>query len=212
MQAMKRLAIIGSGDLGVLIAFHARQRDYSIAGFFNDFLSTGELVDGFPVLGGVDMVLDSFKRGVFDELMIGIGYKHFEVRKNLFQKFYGQVPFANIIHKDVSIASSCVIGEGCFILPGCVLDNNVRLGNNVLVNVGSAIAHDTIIGNHSFLSPRVAIAGFVQIGECCNLGINATIIDNIKIVDNVQVGGGAVVIKDLTEGGVYVGTPARRIR
>lgn len=209
---MKKLAIIGSGDLATLIAFHARQQQYAIAGFFNDFMPIGELVDGVPVLGGVDQVLESFKKGVFDELLIGIGYKHFEVRKSLFQRFQEQIPFSTIIHKDVSIASSCVIGKGCFILPGCTLDNNVRIGDNVLINVGSTIAHDTTIGNHSFLSPRVAIAGFVHIGECCNLGINATIIDNITIADNVQIGGGAVVIKDLKERGVYVGNPVRLIK
>jgi sugar O-acyltransferase (sialic acid O-acetyltransferase NeuD family) len=211
-MGMKKLAIIGSGDLGTLIAFHARQQQYTIAGFFNDFRQAGELVDGSLILGGIDQVQDCFNKGVFDELMIGIGYKHFEIRKRLFQRFYGQVPFATIIHKDVSIAVSCTIGTGCFILPGCILDNNVRIGDNVLINVGSTIAHDSVVENHSFLSPRVAVAGFVHIGECCNLGINATIIDNITIADNVQVGGGAVVIKNLTESGVYVGNPVRFVR
>ncbi|MBN8855503.1 MAG: hypothetical protein BGO55_27820 [Sphingobacteriales bacterium 50-39] len=209
---MKKLAIIGSGDLGMLIAFHARQRGYSIAGFFNDFMPAGAMVDGSLILGGVDHVQGSFEEGGFDELMIGVGYKHFEARKNLFLRFEGKVPLGTVIHKDVSIASSCIIGKGSFILPGCVLDNNVRIGDNVLINVGSTIAHDTTIGNHSFLSPRVAIAGFVHIGECCNIGINTTIIDNITIGNDVQTGGGTVVIKDLPEKGVYVGNPARRIR
>lgn len=209
---MKKLAIIGSGDLGTLIAYHARQVGYEIAGFFNDFMKVGETVDGSPILGGVDDVLGAYQKGIFHELMIGVGYKHFAVRKSVFLRFRGQVPYATIIHKDVSIALSCRIGMGTFILPGCVLDNNASLGENVLVNVGSTIAHDTTVGDHSFLSPRVAVAGFVRIGECCNIGINATIIDNITIADNVQIGGGAVVISDLPEKGVYVGNPARRIR
>src|SRR5258708_1337241 len=152
---MKKLAIIGSGDLGTLIAYHARQQEYSVAGFFNDFKAVGELVEGLPILGGTTRILEAFKMGIFDELMIGVGYKHFEARKSLFEQFRGQVPFATIIHKDVSVADSCIIGEGSFILPGCILDNNVRIGDNVLINVGSTVAHDSSVGNHSFLSPRV---------------------------------------------------------
>ena len=35
------------------------------------------------------------------------------------------------------------------------------------------------------------------------------ILHNIKICDNCMIGAGAVVIKDINEGGVYIGVPAR---
>ena len=119
---------------------------------------------------------------------------------------------AIIIHSSSYVDSSCKIGKGVFILPGCVLDRNVELKDNVLLNTGSVISHDSVVSAHTFLSPAVKIAGFVNIGECCNIGINTTIIDNIEIVANSQTGGGTVVIKNITEPGLYVGNPAKFIR
>ena len=210
---MKRLAIIGSGDLGQQIAYHAGQDNhYTVAGFFDDFRKPGETAGANTVLGCLADILKKYQEGMFDHLMIGIGYKHFQKRRECFDAFAGQIPFGRIIHSQSSVDPSCRIGEGVFILPGCVLDQQVVIGENVLINVGSCIAHDSQIGGHTFLSPRVAIAGFTTVGECCNIGINTTIIDNIRVQDRVQTGGGTVVIRDLDQPGLYVGNPARFVR
>ncbi|MFB6457673.1 acetyltransferase [Chitinophaga sp. Hz27] len=210
---MKRLAIIGSGDLGQQIAYHAAtDGHYEIAGFFDDFKNAGEKVGEHVILGKSGDIATLFSQGDFDCLMIGIGYKHFEKRKECFNTWKGIIPFGKVLHTASYVDPSCTIGEGVFILPGVVLDQQVVIGDNVLINVGSCIAHDTVIGAHSFLSPRVAVAGFVEIGSCCNIGINSTIIDNLKIVDMVQTGGGTTVINNLTQAGLYVGTPARFVR
>ena len=209
---MKKLGIIGSGDLGQLICHHARICGYEMAGFLDDFKQKGTAVDGIPVLGKVTDVMNAYQDGTIDELMVAIGYKHFESRKNLFESLVGKIPMANVIHPLVYVDPSCKLGSGIFILPGCVLDRNVTLENNVLMNTGAVIAHDSQIGAHSFLSPAVSIAGFVKIGECCNIGINTTVIDNINIGDSCQTGGGTVVIRDLIRPGLYVGNPARFIR
>ena len=208
---MKKIAIIGSGDLGQLIAYHA-SNSFEIAGFFDDFKAINESVNGIKILGGIDSVSFAFQAGVFDELVVAIGYKHFAERKRVFNTFVSTIPMANFIHPSSFIDKSCVMGVGNVILPGCVLDRNVELKNNVLLNTGCVIAHDSVVGSHSFLSPAVNIAGFVSIGECCNIGINSTVIDNIKIADNTQTGGGTVVIKSIEEAGLYVGNPARFVK
>jgi UDP-3-O-[3-hydroxymyristoyl] glucosamine N-acyltransferase len=80
------------------------------------------------------------------------------------------------------------------------------------MNISCTVAHDTVIGKHSFLSPSVAIAGFVNVKEQCIIGINSTIIDNITMTAKTQIGGGGVVIKDIDEPGLYVGNPVKFIR
>ncbi|MBO2009511.1 acetyltransferase [Hymenobacter negativus] len=210
---MKKLAIIGSGDLGQLIAYHAAaDKHYQVVGFFDDFRVPSHLAGDYPVLGGVEAIASQFQAGQFDELMIGIGYKHLAVRRTLFQRFAGQVPLGRVVHSSASVDASCRLGTGVFVLPGCVLDRNVVLADNVLLNTACVIAHDSQVGAHTFLSPRVAVAGFVQIGEGCNIGINTTLIDNITLADGIQTGGGTVVIKSLAQPGLYVGNPARFIR
>lgn len=210
---LKKLGIIGSGDLGQLIAHHAVQTGkYVVAGFFDDVKSVGEIAGDYKIIGSSEDVIASAESKQVDELIIAIGYKHFARRKDLFLKLLGKVKFANVIHPSSYVDFSCKLGTGIFILPGCTLDINVQLGDNVLLNTGCVIAHDSKIGAHSFLSPAVAMAGFSSVGESCNIGINTTIIDNITIGNNVQTGGATVVINDLLEPGLYVGNPARLIR
>jgi sugar O-acyltransferase (sialic acid O-acetyltransferase NeuD family) len=210
---MKKLGIIGSGDLGQLIAYHAENDGhYNVAGFFDDFRKKEEFVGGKPILGGSNEVEKCFKEGVFDELMIAIGYNHIAFRKQIYDQYSALIPMGRIIHTSSYIDRSCIINQGCFILPGCVLDRNVVLKENVLLNTSCVIAHDSVIEAHTFLAPRVAVAGFVNIGNCCNIGINSSIIDNISICPNTQTGGGTVVIKNINQSGLYVGNPARFIR
>ena len=210
---MQRLAIIGSGDLGQLIAHHAHtDGHYTVAGFFDDYRPVGTEVLGWPILGGVEAVSAVFAAGGFDALMIGIGYKHLPMRRALFDRFRAEMPLGQVIHSSTYVDPSCRIGAGVFVLPGGVLDFNVVLEDNVLLNTGCCIAHDSVVRAHTFLSPRVAVAGFVEIGEGCNIGINTTIIDNITLAAGIQTGGGTVVTKSLTAAGLYVGAPARFVR
>ena len=57
-----------------------------------------------------------------------------------------------------------------------------------------------------------SLAGGVTLGRRCWVGIGACIIEGIKIADDVVIGAGAAVVEDITEPGVYVGVPARRIK
>jgi sugar O-acyltransferase (sialic acid O-acetyltransferase NeuD family) len=208
-----KIAIVGSGDLARQIT-HYSETDlkYKVVGFFDDFLEMGSLINGKVILGDIDAVIENYKQNVFDRLVVGIGYKHLDVRARVFDRFKASIPFENIIHPTCNIDNSATIGTGTVLFPGSIIDMNVSIGDNVLLNIDCSIAHDTSIGNHTFLSPSVKIAGFCSIGNKCNLGINTTIIDNIDIVDKVQTGGGTVIIKNITKEGLYVGNPQRYIK
>lgn len=208
----KILGIIGAGHLGQQIAHHAiSDGHFNEVLFFDDF-TREEIVAGFKVAGETNRVKELFQSGKFTHLMIGIGYKHMKERKMFFEKFSGYIPFATIIHSSSYVDGTVNIDEGTIVYPNCIIDAGVRIGSNVLVNVGGTISHDTVVNSHSFLSPRVALAGFITIGEQCIIGINSTLIDNISITDSVQIGGGTVVINDIDKKGLYVGNPARFIR
>jgi sugar O-acyltransferase (sialic acid O-acetyltransferase NeuD family) len=207
---MKKLAIIGSGDLGNQIAYHAQNDGhYQPIGFFDDYLETGIIRNGLPIIGKTNDALRLYDDGKYDVLMIGIGYKYFDLRAHLFNQYFGHIPFGTIVHSTAYVDKSCQLESGIIIYPGCVIDMNVVIDRNVLINVGCVIAHDSKVGRHCFLSPSVNIAGFVDIGEKVSLGIGTSVIDHIKITDNVRTGGGAVVIDDILTPGLYVGIPAK---
>lgn len=209
---MKTLAIIGSGDLGQQIAHYAlSDKQYDKVVFFDDFTIQTE-INGSLVIGKTSDVIHAYENKRFDELLIGIGYKHLQVRKALFEKLSLTIPFGKIIHSNSWVDASAVVEKGCVVYPGCIIDTKSVIKANTIINIGCSIAHDTTINSHCFLSPRVAIAGFVCIEESCILGINSTIIDNVNIVANTQLGGATVVIKSIEKSGLYVGNPAKFVR
>lgn len=209
---MKTLAIIGSGHLGQQLAHYAiADKHYAKVVFFDD-VSTQQSVAGHEILGTSEAIETAFAQKQFDEILIGIGYKHLKVRAELFERFNSKIPFGKIIHSTVWVDPTATIQPGCVIYPGCVIDAHAVISENTILNVSCTIAHDTTIGKHCFLSPRVAVAGFVTTGEQCILGINSTIIDNISITAKTQIGGGTVVIKNIETSGLYVGNPHKFIR
>lgn len=53
--------------------------------------------------------------------------------------------------------------------------------------------------------------GCIEIGNNVVIGANVTILPDVRIGNNVVIGAGAVVAKNLEDGGVYAGIPAKRI-
>lgn len=209
---MKTLGIIGSGELGLQMAhFAIADNHYGKVVFIDDFEVQKEK-QGFEIIGKSNEIEELYNQGFFDEIIIGIGYKHLKIKKELFEKYSNKIPFGKIIHSSSWIDETSVIEKGCFIYPNCTIDAKVVIKANTILNLSCTIAHDSIIGSHSFLSPRIAIAGFVEIGEQCFFGINSTVIDNIKIKAETQIGAGSVVIKSIEKSGLYVGNPIKFIR
>jgi UDP-3-O-[3-hydroxymyristoyl] glucosamine N-acyltransferase len=104
----------------------------------------------------------------------------------------------------VEIGPYSVIHRGT--LDSTVIDSGVKAG--AYTNIG----HNSYIGKNTVCAVRVTINGSVEIGNQCWLSSNVTIRNNIKITDKVIIGTGAVVVKDITESGIYVGNPAKKIK
>ena len=210
---MHNIGIIGCGELGLQAVHIARQQNkYRIAGFFDDFTPAGTDREGVKVLGALDDIARLIETGRVDSLFVAVGYKSMAARKSIYERFAPLGRFATLIHPRSHVDETARIAPGCMLYPGAIIDKAVVLRENVLVNLGGIISHDSDIGAHSFLSPNVAIAGYVSTGECVNLGISTTIIDHVSVGPHVRTGGATVVVENLEKPGLYVGNPARFIR
>jgi sugar O-acyltransferase (sialic acid O-acetyltransferase NeuD family) len=208
----KILAIIGAGHLGQQIAHYGiTDNKYDNVVFFDDF-SKEKCINGYTILGNTEKIESEFQKNSFDELIIGIGYKNLNVRKQYYHQFEEKIPFGKIIHSSCWVDETAKINAGCVVYPNCCIDANVSIDANTILNLACTVSHDTVVGKHCFLSPRVALAGFVSIEEQCIIGINSTVIDNLSIVAKTQLGGGTVLIKSIEKPGLYVGNPHKFIR
>ena len=202
----KTVAILGAGELGQQIAnFAVNDNHYSEVLFYDD------INNGPHIKGTSESLLQDFRDKKFDELIIGIGYHHLEVRKKKYEHFRDKIPFGKIIHTTCWVDPSAKIGEGCVIYPKCTIDKNVQIGANTILNLNCTIAHDSLIGAHTFFGPTVSVAGFCTIGKENFIGVGTIVKDTVMLSDFVQTGAGTIVIKDIKEGGIYVGNPARKI-
>lgn len=104
------------------------------------------------------------------------------------------------------------LGIGTIICPGTILTTDIKIGNHVILNLNCTVGHDVVIGDYTTASPGVNISGNVSIGKRCYLGTNSVIREKISICDDVVIGAGGVVVKDITEPGVYVGNPVKKIK
>ena len=213
---MKRLLIIGGGELGRQVAHWAMATQlFQIVGFADDNLPIDSPDDSVPgqeplgghrVLGKIGEVSRLYASGLFDEAFIAIGYMHIPLRKKLYLLMKEHnIPLATIVSPHVYIDPTAQIGNGVIIYPGSIVDKEAVIGDNTLINLGCIIAHDTTVGRHCFLSPNVTVAGFTEIGESCFLGCSSTILDNLKVTDGVTLGAGSLIRHDLTEPGTYIG-------
>ena len=205
---MKKIAIIGAGELGKLIMCHVE--NYEIVGFYDDYKKE-KTYNNLPILGNISDIQKDFNNGVFEELMIGLGYNHMSLRKEIFDQFNLKIPFANIIHKSAYIDHSVKIGKGVFIFPNVTLDTGVVIGDNVLINTSTTIAHHSKVYSHTFIAPCVSIAGLVEIKEKCFIGIGSIIKDLLVIAEDSIIGAGSLVLKNTENGFLYYGTPAKKV-
>ena len=147
---MKTLAIIGSGHLGQQIAHYATADGHYQAVVFFDDVTTEPSVAGFPVLGTSDDIASAFAAGQFDEILIGIGYKHLKVRAQLFEKFNGKVPFGKIVHSTVWTDPTATVADGCVIYPGCVIGAHAVISENTILNVACTVATTPLSAHTAF--------------------------------------------------------------
>lgn len=210
---MKRVAIIGAGLLGQQIAHHIKgDQGYEPVGFFDDYVTEMPIRDYGSVLGRVTDVKRLYANGTFDQIIIGIGYKHFGYRWQCYEQLHNIVPFLTFVHSSCWVDKSAHIGEGSFLMAGTTIDDHVFIGENVFLQIGCSVSHHSTVKENCFLGPNVTLAGCVTVEMNCFLGVGSVLLDSISVASGVQIGGGAVVIDTIEEAGLYVGMPARKIR
>lgn len=120
-----------------------------------------------------------------------------------------------------------IIGEDASIWPTAVLRgdvNEIRIGARTSIQDGSVlhVTHDSqyspggralIVGDDVTVGHRVVLHA-CTIGNACLIGMGSVVLDNVIVEDLVVLGAGSLVSpgKRLESKGLYVGSPARRVR
>lgn len=207
---MKRIAFLGSGDLAVDLCERVQLwNQYEVAGFIDGSCEKGTLIQGLPVLGKDDDVVDLYKKGVFDCVYIAIGYLNFKVREKLYNRFKNVVPLANIISPTAYVHPTATLGEGIQLSDGVYIGQHATVDDNVLITLQSIVNHGCHVKKHAYFSTRVTTAGNVTIGERCFIGVGVVISDGITICDDVWLSPGSIVVSNIKNPGQYLSQAAK---
>ncbi len=202
-----KLLIIGASGHGKVVADIALKmnRWQSIA--FLDDNKGIEKSMGLEVIGTSD---DVFTHIDEYEIFVGIGNNTTRQRiYEMLETFGASIPV--LIHPNAIIGSLVDIGIGTAVMAGAIVNCCSKIGRGCIINTGSTIDHDNCIEDFVHISPGVHLAGTVKVGLGSWLGIGSVVSNNITITNGCKVGAGSVVVKDITEPGVYVGVPVRRV-
>ena len=121
----------------------------------------------------------------------------------------------------------CTIGSETFVGPFVEIQKGAKIGKRCRIQSHSFICELVTIGDDCFVSHGAMFINdrfdrggpadtrevwrATKIGNRVSIGTNATILP-VTICDRAVVGAGAVVTKDITEPGIYVGNPSRLLR
>ena len=134
-------------------------------------------------------------------------------RFKIIQKLPKETKYFTWIHPSVLIMDNNIeIGEGSFIGAYSILTTNIKLGKHTILNRGNHIGHDCEIGNYFSAMPGSIVSGNVKIQDLVYLGNNSSIREKLSIHSSVTIGMNSAVVKDISESGVYVGIPSKKIK
>lgn len=212
-QSADAIVVVGGGGHAkVVISILRKLKRHRILGY-TDLKDNGALV-GVSYLGS-DRELVALSAGpkklnaALAVGQVGLG----EFRYELWMRLHSPaLSFPWIVSPDAIVNEEVSGGEGAVVMDGAVINSGAIIGRGAIVNTNSTIEHDVVLDDWVHVAPGATISGGVTVGRFSMIGTGATVIEGIKIAAGCMVGAGATVVHDLTEPGVYVGSPARRIK
>lgn len=203
----KKLLIIGAGGHGKVIADIAlKMNKWEYIAFLDDS-EHAKTSMGIEIIGGFTDVSKFIKDY---DVFVGIG------NNTIREKIQEQIEFLGasipvLIHPHAVIGEQVFLGPGTVVMAGAIINCCTKIGKGCIINTASTIDHDNVIEDYVHISPGAHLAGTVRVGSGTWLAIGSIVINNINITSKCKIGAGAVVIRDITEAGTYIGVPAKRM-
>lgn len=193
--------MVGGGGHAKVVADCLQAQGISIKGFFDPL--HGNLF-GLPCLG-------DYQPTVHANIPVIIAVGDNDARKRI---AYEEVKHSYFTAKHPSTICSqySSIGEGSMLLHGAIVQAGAQVGKHVILNTGSQVDHDCILGDFVHIAPSAVLCGGVEIGEATLIGANAVVRPKIKIGKGVIAGAGAVIVQDVPDYAVIAGSPARILK
>ena len=149
-------------------------------------------------------LIDSIKTG--GDVYYIVGFTNVDLKRKYISIFdsYKCSP-TNIIHPNVFIAPSAIIGKGNFVTCQSIISTQATIGNHNIINYQVMIGHDVVIGDNCTLNPGCKLSGHVKLGDNCMVGSNSFILQGVKVASDVKIDAMTYISRDIEEPALYTG-------
>jgi|TARA_B110000093_G_scaffold45497_1_gene48608 sugar O-acyltransferase (sialic acid O-acetyltransferase NeuD family) len=211
IEKRKKILIAGTGGFAkeVLSLIHDLGRFDDVEGFIEpdetyEKTAKNKLILGKPIL--------PYSLVNSDKHLVTIAISNSETRQKIINQLPRDIDFVTLVHPNAVISKWVKIGEGAIICAGSIITCDIEIGKHSQLNLNTTIGHDCIIGDFFTTAPNVNISGNCTFENHVYFGTASCIKQGLSIVENVIIGMGAIVTKNITESGVYIGNPARILK
>jgi acetyltransferase EpsM len=205
--------IIGAGGHGAEVAAYAHDMNLPLAGAFDDGKPAGSW-QTTRLIGRLDELPEFCSKHAQVPYITAFGSN--SARRQMVRRIEGmKIPNLKAFtlrHPSAWIGTSVEIDAGTLLAPNSLATTRVKIGAHCILNVKASVSHDCTVEDYCNINPNATICGDVRLGEGCYIGAGAVVIEKRTIGAWSVVGAGSVITRDLPEGVVAVGVPARIVK
>ncbi|MBA7520019.1 putative acetyltransferase EpsM [subsurface metagenome] len=211
---MKKSIILigGGGHCKSCIDVIEQEGIYVIEGIVDLPEKKGQKILGYPIIANDSDLKDLCKE--YPDFLIALGHIQSPKRRieifELLKNHHANLPV--IVSPFAYVSKHATIEEGTVVMHHALINANAKIGKNCIINSKALIEHDAIIEDHCHISTGALINGGCLIQENCLIGGGSVLKQSINIFSRTIIGVGALVTEDITESGVYIGSPAKKMK
>lgn len=211
---MKNILLFGAGSqAGIVSDLIDKTGIGRVAMLYDPTLKTPTFTTSVKFTNSFDSLINLIGKGCFNYFHVCIGneygYPRFKISK--FLENCGLAPIS-VISSNSIIERSAVIRQGALIMPGAIVQNYARVESFAVINTGAIIEHEVIIYEGVHVMSGAVVLGRARVNRYSSLGANSTVFPDVSIGKHVIIGAGSIVNRNVQDGNLMVGSPARMLK
>ena len=204
------IVVVGGGGHAKVVIEILRAMGAPVLGFTDPDPAAG--ADSLALRLGADDALAELGARGFRRVFVALGEN--SVRVGIGARLLGEgFELPNAVHPRATLSPTVQLGRGVAVMAGAVLNADTRVGDFAIVNTGATVDHDCCLGEGCHVAPGCHLSGYIHVGQEALLGVGSVIDHDrpMTIGRRAVLGSGTVAIRDVPEGAVVAGSPARRL-
>lgn len=218
---MNRPVIIigGEGNGGVVAACIEDNRkrysnnEFKVYGFITDFQEKGSTVNGYPVIGNTFELEEFLKNDDFMFMYAIHPITRGKKREEIFNRIAVPIErYATVVHETAFIPATVTLESGVLVMANSYIGPATKIGHNTLIKASCLIGHNNVIGPLCTFSAGCIVSSYVNIGRASDVAFGARVIEKVNIGNYSTAGAASLVLKDIGDREIHVGSPAKFLK